>query len=97
MPFNQQFNAVNLTVSNFESIKVGLSAEEAQQMFQAFQQMGKKDRQELDGYLAQIKEAKTDEEKKSLGRKAAVFIRDRGLSIFDSLITNGIILMAQGA
>ena len=83
---------------NYEgkSITVGLSAEEVTQVFQAIDKLGKEDRQELETHLKQIKEAKTEDEKKSLARKASEFIRERGWGIFDSLVAGGMLLMANG-
>ncbi len=97
MPFNQTYHAVNLNVSNYESLTVGLTAEETKMLIETINGMKTDDRKELDKYLHQINEAATEDEKKSLGQKAAELIRERGWSIFDSLVTNGLLALAKGA
>lgn len=79
-----------------ESITVGLSTEETTQILEAMGQLRKEDREELEKYLKQIKEAKTEDEKKSLARRASEFIRKRGWGIFDSLVAGGILMLTRG-
>ncbi len=79
-----------------KSITVGLSAEDTKQILQAIEQLRKEDRQELEKYLQQIKEAKTQEEKKGLAHRASEFIRERGWGIFDSLVASGILMLSTG-
>jgi hypothetical protein len=76
------------------SITIGLSANEVTQLVRAIEDLRKKDR-EFDTYLQQINEAKNEEEKKGLARKAAAFMRQRGCGIFDSLVANAIFAMAK--
>lgn len=78
-----------------KSITVGLSAEDVTQILQAMEQLRKEDRQELEQYLQQIRQAKTEEEKKSLARRAAGFIRERACGIFDSLVAGGILALSR--
>ncbi len=79
-----------------KSITIGLSADDMTQIWRAIEQLRKEDRQELETYLKQIKEAKTEDEKKSLARKASEFIRQRGWGIFDSLVAGGLLILTQG-
>lgn len=58
--------------------------------------MRKEDREELEGYLKQIKEAATQDEKKSIARKVTEFIKERGWGIFDSLVANGLLVLSNG-
>ena len=74
-----------------KSITVGLSADDVTQVLGAIEQLRKEDRRELEEYLRQIKEATSEEDKKSLARKASEFIRERGWGIFDSLVASGIV------
>ena len=80
-----------------KEINIGLSAEDMTQIIQAIKQLEKEDRGEFEKYLQQIREAKTQEEKKSIARKASEFIRKRGLGIFDSLVAGVILLLPKGS
>jgi len=79
------------------SITVGLSIEDTKQFFQMISKLQEKDRQQLEGLLQQIKEAKAEDEKKGLARKAAEFIGKRCAGIFDSLMANLIIAMSKAS
>jgi len=80
-----------------KSIRVGLSAEDMTQILQAIEQLRNEDREELERYLKQINQAKTEEEKKGLARRASEFIRQRGWGIFDSLVAGGILMLSRAA
>ena len=69
---------------NYEAkeITIGLSAEEVTQLLQGIESLRKDDRAQLEDYLRQINEAKTQDDKKSLAQKAAEFMRQRGWGIF---------------
>ena len=79
-----------------KSITIGLSVDDTTQILQAIEQLRQEDREELEKYLKQIKEAGTEEEKKSLARRASEFIRERGCGIFDSLVAGGILMLSKG-
>jgi len=106
MEFTQNINGENAqgkqigTMRDYfegKSITIGLSAEDTTQILQAMEQLRKEDREELEKHLKQIKEAKTEDEKKSLARRASEFIRERGWGIFDSLVAGGILMLSKGA
>jgi hypothetical protein len=78
-----------------KSITIGLTAEDMKQILQAIELLRKEDRQELETYLKQIKEAKTEDEKKGFAKKASEFIRQRGWGIFDSLVASGMLMLAN--
>jgi signal recognition particle GTPase len=78
-----------------KSITVGLSADDTERILLAIEQLRQADRDELEAYLRQIKQASSDEERKSLAGKTAEFIRQRGWGIFDSLVAGGILMLAK--
>lgn len=78
-----------------KSITVGLSADDIGQIVRAIEQLRKEDREELEGYLNQIRQARSDDERKGVAAKAAQFIRQRGWGIFDSLVAGGILMLAK--
>jgi len=106
MEFTQNINGENAqgkqigTMRDYfegQSITVGLSAEDTKQIIQAIVQLKEDDRKKFESHIQQIKEAKTEEEKKSLARKASEFTRERGWGIFDSLVAGGILMLSKGA
>ena len=106
MEFTQNINGENAKGTQIgemrdyfegKSITIGLSAQDTKQLIQAIGQLKEDDRKEFESHMQQIKEAKTEEEKKSLARKASEFIRERGWGIFDSLVAGGILMLSKGS
>ena len=92
----KQSNYGKGTAHQGEVINIGLSAEDVTQIIQAIDQLKKECPKELQDYLQQIKNAKTQEEKNSLALRTLGFIRERGWAIFDSLLAGVILTLAKG-